>query len=134
MKTPKFVLLLMLMLTGMVMTGCGKADEVYLTADQLNGIFAMNKGETLVIELPANPSTGYAWEVENLDTTIFEQIGDIEFVQESKEEPVVGAPETQIIRLKAVASGQTTLNIIYHRSFEPAVPPLETKWLDVDVK
>ncbi len=117
-----------------LLAGCTNKDEVRLTADQLNGILGMRTGETLVIELPANPSAGYAWEVDDLDTALFEPVGETEFVQEKNDEGLVGVPETQIIRLKAIASGKTTLKLIYLRSFEQGVDPLDTKWLDVDIK
>ncbi len=94
----------------------------------------MKTGETLVIELPANPSTGYAWEVADLDTALLEPVGETEFIQEKSDEDLVGAPEIQIIRLKAITSGKTTLRLIYHRSFEQGVEPLETKWLEIEIK
>jgi predicted secreted protein len=31
-----------------------------------------------------------------------------------------------VFRFAAAASGQTTLTLLYHRSFEPDVPPLKT--------
>lgn len=134
MSKNKWCGLVCFMMIAAVLAGCGRQKEVRLTVDQLDGILEMNKGQTLVIELPANPSTGYAWEAENLDAAIFEPVGETEFIREQSDKAFVGAPETQIIRLKAIGSGETRLTLIYHRSFEQGVDPLETHHLDVSVR
>ncbi len=134
MKNIKMWALLGVLILVFALAGCVKTREVRVTEEQMGGTVELKQGETLSIELPANPSTGYAWEVKDLDTALLEPAGETEFIQQKSDEGLVGAPETQIIRLKAVAGGKTTLKLIYHRSFEQGVEPLDTKWLDVEIK
>jgi inhibitor of cysteine peptidase len=115
-------------------SGCSQGSEIRITAERMGESVEVKQGDVLVIELPANPSTGYAWEVKDLDATILEIVGEPEFIQSKSGEEIVGAVETQIIRLKAIGKGETRLELIYHRSFEPDVEPLESHFLDLSIK
>lgn len=134
MKKWKLTILLTIILAGMLLTGCAKENQISVTAEQNNTTVEMQTGDVLVIELDAIPGTGYAWEVEKLDTAILNQDGEIEFVPKKADEALVGGTETQIIRIKAVGPGETAVKLIYHRSFEQDVDPLQTFYLNVVVK
>ncbi len=134
MKT-KILTIVIILLAAVMLAGCaGKTVEVPVGMDKNNGTVEVNKGDVIAINLSANPSTGYSWEAQNLDTAILEQVGEVEYKQEKSDQPVVGAPETAIIRIKAVGTGETALKLIYHRSFEQGVDPLDTFFLNVVVK
>lgn len=77
-------------------------------------------GDTLGLGLPSNPSTGYTWEVAEIDEKLLHQVGEIEFAPESD---LLGAPGTQLLRFEAVGAGQTTLTLIYHRPWEKGMEP-----------
>lgn len=127
-------LLALLLLTTGLLAACTKSSDIPVNAEQNNSTLEIKVGDVLAIELEANPSTGYAWEVENLNTVILEQIGEVEFIQKKTDDEMTGAAESEVIRIKAVATGETALKLIYHRSFEKGVDPLETFYLNVVVK
>jgi len=134
MKTQKLSLILIVVITAL-MAGCaGSSGDVVVTGDQSNSTITVETGDVIAIQLSANPSTGYGWTVENLDSAILEQVGEIEYKQEKSDQPIVGAPATAIMRLKAVGSGETAVKLIYHRSWETDVEPLETFSMNVVVK
>jgi inhibitor of cysteine peptidase len=86
-------------------------------------------GDTFVIALEANPTTGYSWEAEPND--------DVEFVSSKQVQGssnAIGAPGTQQLTFKAVQTGSSTLTLHYLRPFEQGVPPAETEEFDVTVK
>jgi inhibitor of cysteine peptidase len=91
-------------------------------------------GETLVVRLASNPSTGYTWETKDLDTQMLEQVGEAAF--ESPETPpdLVGAGGTLVLTFKALEPGTTTLTLVYHRPWETDVAPLQTFSVTVTVK
>jgi C1A family cysteine protease len=78
----------------------------------------LDKAHVLVLNLQANPSTGYSWVVENVDGKVLRQLGDAEFAATK----LLGAPTTQIVRFQAVAAGQTMLNLSYRRPWENVKP------------
>lgn len=92
---------------------------------------SINEGQLFVIVLDSNPSTGYSWEVAEIDEKILRQVGKSEFRQESG---LLGAPGKQILRFEAVAAGYTTLKLIYHRPWEKGVEPTRKIFIEaVDV-
>jgi inhibitor of cysteine peptidase len=100
------------------------SSEVQLTAADNGSTVELESGQVLSITLEANPTTGYTWEVvEPLDGQIMRQVGEIEFEPESE---AIGAGGVQIIRFECVNAGQTVLKLVYHRSWETDVEPLET--------
>lgn len=122
--------LLSLLLAGTA--GCSPPKEVKLGTEDNGRQIELRRGQTLVITLEANPTTGYTWEVrEPSEERILRQAGEAEFQPQSE---LMGAPGVQILRFEAVSAGQTTLNLVYHRPWEEGVEPLETFSLQVVVR
>jgi inhibitor of cysteine peptidase len=87
-------------------------------------------GNTLVVDLPGNPSTGYSWETVSVDGSILQSSGNDAFVPDSN---MIGAPGKVSLRFKAMAAGKTALKLAYRRVWEKEVPPLKTFELNVEV-
>jgi inhibitor of cysteine peptidase len=128
-----FVTLLTLLVALTVTTACSpQQQEVKATIDDNGREMQLKKGQTLVVTLEGNPTTGYSWEVaEPLDEQVLQQVGEAEFKQESD---LVGAGGVQILRFEAVNAGQITLKLVYHRPWEKDEEPLETYSIQVVVR
>jgi len=126
------IALLILLLAMTVATGCSpQQQEVKASIDDNGREMQLKKGQTLVVTLEGNPTTGYSWEVaEPLSEQVLRQAGEPEFQQESD---LVGAGGVQILRFEAVNAGKMTLKLIYHRPWERDVEPLETYSIQVVV-
>ena len=122
-----------LLIALIVATGCSpQQQEVKATVDDDGREKQLKKGQTLVVTLEGNPTTGYSWEVaEPHNTQVLRQAGEPEFKVESD---LVGAAGVQILRFEAVNAGKTTLKLIYHRPWEEGVDPLETYSIQVVVQ
>lgn len=107
------------------------SNEVRLTASDNGNNITLNKGQALIITLEANPTTGYTWEVAEVNANIIRQVGEIEFQPESG---AIGAGGLQTIRLEAVNAGETPLRLVYHRTWEKDVEPQKTFSVQVLVK
>ena len=90
----------------------------------------LHAGDKLEVSLKGNPTTGYQWETAAVDAAILKLVGEPEFNPDSG---ALGAGGKVTLRLIAVAAGQTTLQLIYHRPFEN-VPPIKTFKATVVVK
>jgi inhibitor of cysteine peptidase len=116
-------------------TACASAQEVKLGAQDSDSQVEVEEGQTLIITLESNPTTGFRWEVARVDASVLQQQGEAEYnASDSKEPPLVGAGGTETLRFKAMKAGQTTLELIYHRSWEKDVEPLETFSIQVVVR
>ncbi len=88
-------------------------------------------GDELEVTLPANPTTGFQWEVSAVDTSILRSIGKPKFEPSND---AVGSGGQVTLRFKAVEVGQTGLKLIYHRPFEKDVLPAKTFEVTVTVR
>ena len=128
-----FIALFTLLAALTVATGCSpQQQEVKASIGDNGREMQLKKGQTLVVTLEGNPTTGYSWEVaEPLDEQVLQQAGEAEFKAESE---ALGAGGVQILRFEAVNAGQITLKLVYHRPWEEGVEPLETYSLQVVVR
>jgi predicted secreted protein len=89
-------------------------------------------GEMIEIRLPAVPATGYSWQVEAADPKVMALV-DTRFENRSAEGPRVGAEVDQVIRMQALAEGQTEIRLSYRRPWEQSAPSADTALLHVTV-
>jgi inhibitor of cysteine peptidase len=87
-------------------------------------------GDVLDVILPANPTTGYVWEVSSIDSSIL-QSNTADFVAN---DPAIGAESFEIIKFHTLAVGKSELKLILHRPFEQTTPPLKTFAVTVIIK
>ena len=118
------------------LAGCGaKVGDVALSAADEGRQIELSRGQGLAIALASNPSTGYRWEVDGLEDTVLEQVGEAEFQEAgSGNAPLVGAGGTETLRFQAESAGTATLRLVYHRPWERGVEPLETFEVQVVVR
>jgi len=113
--------------------GCGSSGQVELTAADDGRQIEIAKGQTLVVSLESNPSTGYSWERAPVEDMILQQAGEPEFRQGGRP-GLVGAPGQQILRFQAAATGTTKLDLVYHRPWEQDAKPEGTFSVTVVVR
>lgn len=84
-----------------------------------NTIVQTSVNEEFEVTLDSNPSTGYQWQVRNIDATIAELVND-EYIP--PESGLVGAPGKQVFTFEALKEGKTTIELEYVRPWEPESP------------
>ena len=94
---------------------------------------ALARGQTLVIVLEANVTTGYRWEVEKGFTPTLVQIGTADYTARAGA-PAIGASGEMTFRFRADAPGSTALELAYRRPFEPAVASAKALRYDITVR
>lgn len=105
----------------LVARGQAPAGSTQITATEADAgkTIKLHVGDTLVVALDGNPTTGYTWEREKNDDGVLVQAGDPEFEPASQ---ALGAAGKMSLRFEAKARGETTLNLVYHRSWESEAP------------
>jgi len=104
--------------------------QATLTDQDAGKAITLKVGDTLLVSLEGNITTGYTWEMVAADTAILAQQGDAAYAPESN---LVGAPGLIRLTFKATAAGHQALNLVYHRPWEKDVKPLKTIAFDVTV-
>ncbi len=116
------------------LSGCGSGSQkVNLGAPDNGGQVTLQTGQTLAISLESNPTTGYQWQVIEIDNAILQQTGESEYKQAAGTEGLTGAGGIETLRFQALAAGQTPLTLGYMRPWE-SVPPLRTFTVQVTVR
>jgi inhibitor of cysteine peptidase len=108
----------------LLLAGCARQPpEITAGIDQSGQSIRMQTGQTLVVSLPSNPTTGYRWEVDTIDSAVLTQMGEAEYQNLAvSATPLVGQGGIETFHFEAAGPGETPLRLFYRRSFEDAEP------------
>ncbi len=87
-------------------------------------------GEQFDIRLPANPSTGFRWQVGKLDDKIVRLV-DTRY--EPTASDALGAGGTTVFTFVGEAQGRGMINLVFLRAWEKGVAPARTADYSIDV-
>jgi inhibitor of cysteine peptidase len=91
-------------------------EEIVVSEKNNGGTLAAKVGDTLTVEVPENPTTGFRWAPANLDTSIVELRTD-EFRPGGN--TAVGAGGVRVFQFIVKAPGRTRLQLKLARAWEP---------------
>jgi len=106
-----------------VLSACDGGRVINISRTDAGKEVKLDVGDTLVIELDGNITTGYSWVIDSVDSEVLEILGEPEYTGESK---LPGAPGVFKIQLKAIGTGETKLVLNYLRPWEVDVDPIDT--------
>jgi inhibitor of cysteine peptidase len=88
--------------------------------EEVNGTqINLIEGDTLLVTLESNPSTGYRWEIDAIAPEVLQQVGEPLFQPSSNQ---LGAGGTETFRFFVVGTGASVLRLFYRRPFEDEDP------------
>ncbi len=114
----------------MALSACGPG-ATRLSKTDAGKTIELRAGDKLQVVLEGNPTTGYQWQVREVDAAVLKVSGEPEYKSESS---LTGAGGQYTFHFESLAPGQTVLQLIYHRPFEKNVAPIETYQVTVVVK
>lgn len=118
-----------------LLVACGApgtaSKTVKVTGEDDNRSVKLSVGDILEVTLDGNPTTGYQWEVAQVDGSVLKKVGETEY---ATSEAGLGAGGKVTLRFEAASVGETTLNLVYHRPFEQETPPTKTFTLAIEVQ
>ena len=97
------------------------------------GQVELSVGQSLVVTLESNASTGYSWSLaQNSDETVLNKTGN-EYISPQTTGPIVGAPGKEEWTFLALKEGTSSISMEYKRPWEKDTPPARTFSLTVVV-
>lgn len=84
------------------------------------------EGESLIIELEENPTTGFTWKCDEYDTSILELLDDA-YMPDNTETDIVGRGGIHHYEFRGLSEGETTLTFKYIKSWEGDDSPEDTR-------
>ncbi len=119
-----------LILFGLTLTACtGGAQNITESMD--GQTVTVKAGESFTIKLSGNPTTGYGWQMADVDTSIVQQDGKTAYKMDL---PIAGSGGMYTYHFKTVSAGTTTLNFKYLRSWEKDKAPYKTFTITIEVQ
>jgi inhibitor of cysteine peptidase len=100
--------------------GRASASAIFIGLDDNGHEFTLDRGDAIVISLPATSETGYTWQAEPVAGGCVKLIGEPTFNGDSA---MPGASGHQIFRYAVQARGSGTLEMRYLRPWEKDKPP-----------
>ncbi len=104
---------------------------VEVTEEQNGGLVALSVSDRVRVVIDGNPTTGFLWEVDDLDGSLLRQVGEPSFKPYSQ---LTGSGGNFALTFEALRAGATRLRLIYHRPFEKGVPPGRVYEVLVDIQ
>ncbi len=113
--------------------GSSVSGHTITVGDAENGrAITLSHGDTLVLSLTSNRSTGYNWRVVRDDRAHLRPLGTPKY--ERRSESLLGGGGYQLFRFVAENPGTASLTLNYERPWEKDVPPAKTYQLTVNVE
>jgi inhibitor of cysteine peptidase len=106
--------------------------EILLDGSKSNGKLELNVGDSLMVNLMGNPTTGYQWQVASLSSEVLDWTEGPTYQPSTPGR--IGSGGIFRFGFKAVRKGRATVKLVYRRSWEEGVPPIKTEVLKVKVK
>jgi inhibitor of cysteine peptidase len=111
------------------LAGC--SPLTIITSDNDGSTVALESSGILIVHLKADPSTGYAWQIQGtLRPEILRSLGDPKI--DCDETATVGTPCSVEFQFRAVSVGTTPLDLVYKRSWEDE--PIDTFSVTVSIR
>lgn len=121
-RSPTLLLLLLLLLAG-----CGRGTEVKLTDADNGTAVTLGPDDTLTVTLQSNATTGYSWEIFEIDDTVLVPDGLPDYQPDAGSAGLLGAGGTQVFRFSPGATGRTSVLLGYRGPSDPVdVIPSQT--------
>ncbi|NKY54134.1 protease inhibitor I42 family protein [Nocardia vermiculata] len=95
------------------------SEPVIVGTDGNGGTTNLSVGEELAVALPDTPSTGYVWEIGQIDRGVLAQEGDPVFRPGTM---MPGSPGTSVWTFTAAKAGSTHLELVSVRPWDRANP------------
>jgi predicted secreted protein len=114
--------------------------EIRLGMEHNGSSLDLTEDEVLVVSLDSNPSTGYEWQLTDMDPAVLQKAAEVQFEPavpgplqlQANGRPVLGAPEKTVWRFRATGAAQTRLHLVYRRPWSSGAPPAQEFSLQVN--
>jgi inhibitor of cysteine peptidase len=120
---------------GSVAASGGENKNVAADASYSGKTVEISAGDSLIVTLDSNPTTGFAWSLKGIsDESVLKEAGHEFKAAPASDPPLLGAGGKEIWTFKALNKGSSTISMEYIRSWEQNVEPQETFALTVVAK
>ena len=97
--------ILMTLLCGLLLAGCNSKQSNSNDDSVNSGALRIKVGDTFIIALESNPTTGYSWSLAESDPNIVKKVSNV-YEPQNVSPGIVGSGGTEIWTFKAIGEGE----------------------------
>ncbi len=106
----------------LLLAGCASAPPSSVALnDDADCPVTLQRGQTLIVTLPSNPTTGYRWDIRDLSTEQLKSLGPEVF--SSPKTDLIGGDGLSTWRFEAADTGTGRVLLTYQRPWEADAEP-----------
>lgn len=121
-------------LLGLLMAGSSVAARLDVTEEENGKDLLLDRGDLLVVHLPANRTTGYGWQPSYSAKGVLKPEGEAFYLANRTSSHLVGSGGTESWIFRAEKAGSITLTLGYVRPWEKGKAPGKTVAWPVTVR
>jgi predicted secreted protein len=110
---------------------CSAQKPLILSKEVHGTTVSVKRNATFTIALEGNASTGFSWNILNLDTTTMRQVGKARFISR---DTLPGTSGTFYLDFNPIKKGVSRIMLIYSREWETDVSPEDSFSVLIKVK
>jgi inhibitor of cysteine peptidase len=123
-----------LVAAALLLSGCATVKPITLVDAPSGQHVDLRRDQEMILQLPANPSTGYRWHIELTASAVLDELDREQFVPTSTTGGAAGAGGLSVWRFRAARSGTDLLRLVYQRPFKTTVPPAKSVVYTITVR
>ncbi|WP_122411635.1 protease inhibitor I42 family protein [Pseudomonas viridiflava] len=109
-----------------LLSACAQTPKNIVSIDsQSDCPLSLKAGQTLILTLPSNPTTGFRWLTQNPAQDILRSLGPEVYANGGNKE-MIGSGGESVWRFKAAQAGSGHLLMVYQQPWAPEVPAEQT--------
>jgi inhibitor of cysteine peptidase len=112
--------------------GAGRTLELGPESD--GKVLSVRDIKTLIVRLPGNATTGYAWKVASVRGDALKASGDVDYKPDADTGGRVGVGGTYSASFRVVSKGRAVISLEYGRPWEKDVPVAKAFTVTIDVE
>lgn len=108
----------------LLLAGCAHKADSFSLQKQSQCPLALHAGQTLILSLPSNPTTGFRWITREAAPDHLQSLGP-EVYSNPEDAGLIGSAGISTWRYQATEAGKARLRLTYERPWETGVAPAE---------
>jgi inhibitor of cysteine peptidase len=131
-RSPRREVVPLLCLVALATAGCATIERDEVAAPANGGAVVMRTGTPLIVSLPADPSVGYGWVLQDSSPNLY-LVGGPDYTPDPKPPGLVGVANTTSYRFRARAPGPAMLEFAWKSPPGESAAPMRTVRYDVTI-
>lgn len=116
-----------------LLSGCAHSPDSLTLQQQSQCPLRLGNGQSLLLTLPSNPTTGFRWVLRDDADAVLERLGP-EVYSNPEDSGLVGSAGLSTWRFKVKQAGTGQLQLTYQRPWENEVAPAKTFDCAIEVR